>query len=203
MSFWTERVSSKPISGMRGDVVGHREQLRVHELLGPRGDLVARGVRPGELRDQAGHVERLLERRHLLQHVARGLALGRRVLREGCQCDEESQSEKRTVIRRCSIHDRDDSRHLIVYPCSSPLRIPHSMSSLWPTAVGEPGHTVDAEPLWSIFLASNYPACCAHGPKSPAGSLPPRSRASPALDGEAADESRRKTHSGFRRVAQT
>ena len=45
-------------------------------------DLIASRVRTCHLRDERRHVERLLERRHLLEHVARRLFLGRRVLCE-------------------------------------------------------------------------------------------------------------------------
>ena len=58
---------------MRRDVVGHREELFVHQLLRARDDLIARRVGSGQPRDDRRHVERLLERRHLLEHVARRL----------------------------------------------------------------------------------------------------------------------------------
>ena len=66
---------------MRGDVVRHREQLAVHQRLRARHDLIARRIRAGQPRDDAGHVERLLERGHFLEHAGRGLALRGRLLR--------------------------------------------------------------------------------------------------------------------------
>ena len=66
---------------MARDVVAEREKLGVHELLGARGDLIARRVRAGELRDERREVERLLERVELANDVARRLALGRSFLR--------------------------------------------------------------------------------------------------------------------------
>ncbi len=55
----------------------------------------ALGIRCGQPRDQTRHVERLLERRHLADHVARGLALGLRVLREhGWRSSEEHQTHE-------------------------------------------------------------------------------------------------------------
>jgi hypothetical protein len=54
--------------GFARDVVAERQQLRVHQLLGARRDQVARLVRTRERRDERGHVERSLQRRHLLEH---------------------------------------------------------------------------------------------------------------------------------------
>ena len=62
--------------GMARDVVAECEQLRVHELLRARGNLIACGVRSGETRDHRGHVQRSLERIHLGDDASRGIAFG-------------------------------------------------------------------------------------------------------------------------------
>ena len=89
---------------MHGDVVSQREELLVHQLLGAGDHLVARRVRSGEARYERWHVERLLERRHRPEHLARGLALGRRVLREERNGSEEEQKKKGARTHRHDGH---------------------------------------------------------------------------------------------------
>ena len=89
--------------GMPGEVVAQREQLLVHELFRARRDLIARRVRDGEFRDPAGHVERLLERRHFPEDVFRRLALRGSVLcRERRRGGERKQSKESERAHRKS-----------------------------------------------------------------------------------------------------
>jgi hypothetical protein len=97
--------------GVARDVVAEREQLLVHQLLRARRHLVARGVRGCELRDEPWDVERLLQRGHLLDDIARGLALGGRFLGGYGRghCDDSRQAEH-SLEHVSSVKRRDPTR---------------------------------------------------------------------------------------------
>ena len=72
----TDRVSVKPISRVRRDVVGHRKQLLVHQRLGARHDAIALRVWTGEPGHEPLDVERTLQIGHFPDYRARGGFLG-------------------------------------------------------------------------------------------------------------------------------
>ena len=84
--------------GVARDVVGHREQLLVHELLGAEHDGVAPRVAAREPRHKLGQRERALEIVHAADHPGRGAALGGRFLTgeqgRGQRCGDEREEDR-------------------------------------------------------------------------------------------------------------
>ena len=85
--------------GVAGDVVGHREELLVHELLGAGQHGVAAGIAgAGEPRHERGQRKRALQRVHAADDIGRGTALGGRFLggqRRGDEGDEGDEDWER------------------------------------------------------------------------------------------------------------
>ena len=85
--------------GVARDVVGHREELLVHERSGARDHRVAAGIASREPRDELGQGERALELVHAADDVRGGGFFGRRLLGGGGGGDGGEQREGREVKR--------------------------------------------------------------------------------------------------------